>query len=67
MMIKNGRIIPLMKKNAVGSTINKTLLKNLLRYCDNLINEECMPHYYGRLMGIMVDWTQQMSLQDGSG
>lgn len=56
-----------MKKNAVGSTINKTLLKNLLRYCDNLINEECMPHYYGRLMGIMVDWTQQMSLQDGSG
>jgi hypothetical protein len=45
------------KKDALGSTINEMSLKYLLGNCDDFIDEESMLQYYGRLMGVTVDWT----------
>jgi hypothetical protein len=45
------------KKDALGSTINETSLKYLLRNCNDFINKELMLQYYGRLMGVTVDQT----------
>ncbi len=45
------------KKDALGSTINETSLWCLLGNCEDFINEESMLQYYGRQMGVLVDWT----------
>jgi hypothetical protein len=38
------------KNDALGSTINEMSLKYLLGNCNDVINEESMLQYYGRLM-----------------
>jgi hypothetical protein len=45
------------KKDTLGSTINETSLKYLLRNCNDFINEESMLQYYGRLMGVTFNQT----------
>jgi len=57
-MINDGRtIIPLMKKNGMRSATIEMWLKSLLGDCADIIKEDSMLQYYGRLMGTMVDWT----------
>jgi hypothetical protein len=45
------------QKDALGTTINDTLLRYLLGNCEDFINKKSMLQYYGRMMGVLVDRT----------